>query len=95
MSAREQTDHVTRPEKARESNERIAERADRLRFVSRVPMLCECSDPDCEQIFLIELGRYREIQHAGYLTLPHHAVEGANPHVAEDGYWQHSNLAGT
>jgi hypothetical protein len=89
MSAQEQSEYVTRPERARKSNERIAEKADRFRFVSRVPMLCECSDPNCEQIFLIELDRYREIQHAGYLTLPEHAVTGAEPRLLENGYWQH------
>lgn len=88
-SAQEQSEYVTRPEKARTSNERIAEKADQLRFVSRVPMLCECSNPDCKQIFLIGLDRYRELQQAGYLTLPHHAVESADPHLLEDGYWQH------
>ena len=89
MSAQEQSDCVSRSESARQSNERIAEKAARFRFVSRVPMLCECSDPTCQQIYLIELDRYREIQHSGYLTLPDHTVEGAEPRLFEAGYWQH------
>ena len=38
---------------ARQANDRIAEKAERLRFVSRVPMLCECSDRDCRAVVMV------------------------------------------
>ena len=39
----------------RRANDRIAEKAEQLRFVSRVPMLCECSAPDCRTVVLVGL----------------------------------------
>jgi hypothetical protein len=45
----------------RAANDRIAEKAEQLRFVSRVPMLCECSDPACRTLVMITLGEYRAI----------------------------------
>ena len=59
MSAREERAYLSRSEIARESNDHIAERAERLRFLSRVPMLCECDDGDCTEIVLIALDEYR------------------------------------
>lgn len=47
---------------AREANDRIAEKARRLQFLSRVPMVCECSDPDCRTIVMIGLPEYRELR---------------------------------
>jgi len=52
-------------------------------------MLCECSDPGCQTIFLIELDRYQELRERGYLTAPEHAVEDAAPITREDGYRLH------
>jgi hypothetical protein len=89
MSAQEERAQLTRPEDARDSNDRIAERAAQFRFVSRVPMLCECNEPGCQTIFLIELGRYQELRERGYLTAPEHPVDHAAPIVQEDGYWLH------
>jgi len=80
---------VTRPHEARKSNERIAEQADRFHFVSRVPMLCECSDPACRQIFLIKLERYREICDGGYLTAPEHELDGHARVLEEQDFWQY------
>jgi hypothetical protein len=45
----------------RAANDRIAEKAAQLRFVSRVPMMCECSDPACRTLVMITLGEYRAI----------------------------------
>jgi hypothetical protein len=45
----------------RAANDRIAEKAEQLRFVSRVPMICECGDPDCRSLVLISLEAYRAI----------------------------------
>lgn len=57
----------------RRSNDHIAERARRLRFLSRVPMVCECSDDACNEIVLISLDDYRRArQDAELLTAPGH-----------------------
>lgn len=63
---------------ARRANDRIAEKADQLRFVSRVPMICECSAPDCRAVVMIGLGAYREIRRDPHavLTAIGHEVEG-------------------
>jgi hypothetical protein len=47
---------------ARKANDRIADKAEQLRFVSRVPMLCECSRPGCRTIVMVSLDDYREIR---------------------------------
>lgn len=52
-------------------------------------MLCECSDPGCQTIFLIELDGYQELRERGYVTAPEHAVEDAAPITREDGYRLH------
>jgi hypothetical protein len=89
MSAQEERAQLTRPDDVRGSNDRIAERAAQLRFVSRVPMLCECSNPGCQTIVLIELDRYQELRERGYLTAAGHSVDDAAPVAREDGYWLH------
>ncbi len=63
----------------RAGNDRIAYRAGRLQFVSRVPMLCECSARDCRTIVLIDLDDYHEIRRDpdNFLTAPGHDIEGA------------------
>ena len=63
----------------RAGNDRIADQAERLQFVSRVPMLCECSARDCRTIVLIDLDDYQEIRRDpdNFLTAPGHDVEGA------------------
>ena len=45
-----QPDSGTRTSAVRASNDRIASRAEALRFTSRVPLLCECEDPGCRAI---------------------------------------------
>jgi hypothetical protein len=42
---------------ARKANDRIAVKAEQLRFVSRVPMLCECSGRQCRTIVMVSLDR--------------------------------------
>jgi hypothetical protein len=61
---------------ARAANERIAEKAERLHFVSRVPMLCECGSPGCEAIVMIGLREYRELRRdeEAFLTAPGHEI---------------------
>ena len=65
---------------ARQANDRIAEKAERLRFVSRVPMLCECSDRDCRTVVMVRLEDYHAIRRdrAAFLTAPGHAGEAAS-----------------
>lgn len=61
---------------ARQANDRIAEKAERLRFVSRVPMLCECSDTDCRTVVMVRLEDYHAIRADGdaVLTAPGHST---------------------
>lgn len=89
MSAQRERVHLSRSEEVRTSNDHIAERAVRLHFVSRVPMLCECSDPSCRSILLIGLERYDELRDAGFFTAPGHTVDDAAPELREDGYRLH------
>jgi hypothetical protein len=49
---------ASRAELARESNRHLARSAARLRFVSRVPFLCECSKGDCQELVLLFLDDY-------------------------------------
>jgi hypothetical protein len=64
---------------AREGNDRLAQQAERLQFVSRVPMLCECSTPGCHTLVMIHLRDYYEIRRDpdSFITAPGHEVEGA------------------
>jgi hypothetical protein len=64
---------------ARQANDRIAEKAERLRFVSRVPMLCECTDRDCRTIVMVRLADYYAIRAdaEAFLTAPGHSAEAS------------------
>ena len=77
----------TRPIDARRANDRIAEKAERLRFVSRVPMLCECSDQDCRAVVMIGLEDYHAIRrdHDAFLTARGHASEESDSAVRRGG----------
>jgi hypothetical protein len=78
---------LSRSEEVRSSNDHIAQQAVRLRFVSRVPMLCECSDPGCHSIILLDRERYEELRADGFFTIPGHSVDGAEPALRENGFW--------
>ena len=68
---------------ARKANDRIALKAEQLRFVSRVPMLCECSTPDCRTIVMLALPDFYEIRlEGGSVIAAEHDREGA---VADGG----------
>ena len=73
---------------ARAGNDRIAEQAERLQFVSRVPMLCECSDRFCRTIVMISLPDYHEIRRDSdsFITAPGHEAEGAKLEREGPGY---------
>lgn len=68
---------VSRPERVRISNERVAKAATRLRFVSRVPFLCECDDPSCTELVLLWLDEYDRRCSARILAPGHDAAEQA------------------
>jgi hypothetical protein len=88
MSAREH--HIaTRSDDAFDANERLARAAEAHRFVSRVPMFCECSDPGCQALVLIELERYHEVRGDPCLSLtaPGHRLEGAEPVTRDATVW--------
>jgi hypothetical protein len=72
----------------RAGNDRIAEQAERLQFVSRVPMLCECGARDCRTIVLIELDEYYEVRRDpdSFLTAPGHDIEGAELETERPNY---------
>src|SRR5438270_13972515 len=73
---------------ARQSNDRIAEKAERLRFVSRVPMLCECSDRDCRTVVMVRLEDYYGIRsdEDTFLTAPGHSTGESHLESETPGY---------
>ena len=73
---------------ARKANDRIAQKAEQLRFVSRVPMLCECSTPGCGAIVMVALGDYYEIRltEDTFITAPGHRVAEAVLESQNRGY---------
>ncbi len=73
---------------ARRANDRIAEKAERLRFVSRVPMLCECSDSRCRTVVMVHLADYHAIRDDGdaFLTAPGHSAEESHLESETMGY---------
>ena len=66
---------------ARAANDRVAEKARRLQFVYRVPMLCECSSNDCHAIVMVALDEYDEIRRDpdAFIVAPGHDLEGSRP----------------
>ena len=77
MSAQEDGAYQGKPALSRAANERIIQRAARLRFTARVPVMCECSDPSCYEIFPIALDEYWRLRSGGgYLVAPAHTVVG-------------------
>jgi hypothetical protein len=73
---------------ARKANDRIAQKAKQLRFVSRVPMLCECSTPSCRAIVMVGLGDYHEIRltEDSFITAPGHGADEAKLESRNEGY---------
>ena len=72
----------------RVSNDRLAAKAEQYRFVSRIPMRCECDDPECQAAVAITLDQYRDARSGGgVLTAPGHIAAGADLWISEGGYW--------
>jgi hypothetical protein len=75
----------------RAANERIVAVAGDHGVETAVPFICECADPTCSEIVLLELEQYEEIRANSrrFLNFPGHqaAAQGAAVVVAErDGY---------
>jgi hypothetical protein len=58
-------------------NDRVADKAERLRFVSRVPMLCECGSPTCRELVMVSLEEFRQLRlnPDNALTAPGHDLK--------------------
>jgi hypothetical protein len=78
-----------RPQQVRVANERVAHEAARQKFLARLPMLCECDDAGCEEVFLIAPGDFRRACAASgaALTVPHHRLDGAELERKHPDYW--------
>jgi hypothetical protein len=62
-------------EGVREANERIALQAERYHVRLGIPMLCECGDPACSELFLVSLAGYRQARReAAFLIAPGHGA---------------------
>lgn len=72
MSAQQRT-YESRSQVVRTGNDGIAAKAAALRFVSRVPMLCECEDPACRELIMLTLADYRRARREReFITAPGH-----------------------
>ena len=91
VERQEPAEGSTRPVDARAANDRIADKARRLQFHSRVPMLCECSTPGCQTLLMISLHEYDQIRSGpdNFLTAPDHELDGAELHLTKPGYEIH------
>jgi hypothetical protein len=87
MAVRVQRDrHENRPQQVRRANERLAREAEKLRFAARVPMLCECSDEACNEVFLMSLHAFRAAWDV-HVTAPGHRIEDGRPVREERDFW--------
>jgi len=58
----------------RDANEQIQARAHELEFQAPVPFLCECGDPDCQDIVKLSLDAYADVRSRStqFLIAPGH-----------------------
>jgi hypothetical protein len=56
---------VSRTTGVRASNDHIADRAEALHFVSRVPLLCECAEDGCRELVLVSLDEFQRLRRTG------------------------------
>lgn len=61
-----------------------------LHFNSRVPLLCECSEPRCAEFVLIDPAVYTRLRLYGFVVAPGHAADGALVERREKDYWVQS-----
>lgn len=77
-----------RPQQVRAANERVAREAERQKFLARLPMLCECDDSGCDEVFLIPPAEFRgACGNGAWLTAPHHRLDGAELEGKRPEYW--------
>ena len=88
VERQEPAEGSNRPLDARAANDRIADKAQRLQFLSRVPMLCECSTPGCQTLLMLSLDEYKEIRSEphSFITAPGHEIEDAQLAEQRPGY---------
>lgn len=78
------------------SNEAMISKALRFKIGARLPFLCECSDPKCEDILLLDADAWRlacDGAAATYVTAPNHLVQDASLTIRAAEYWVHETLA--
>lgn len=88
VERQEPAEGSNRPLDARAANDRIAEKAHRLQFHSRVPMLCECDSQGCHTLLMVSLPEYEQIRSDAdnFLTAPGHVIDGARSVERRSGY---------
>jgi hypothetical protein len=65
----------------RNANEQISAKGEDLGFVGRIPFLCECEEPKCTDVLLLEHDEYERARaHPRHFVLsPGHETRGAEP----------------
>lgn len=77
-----------RPQQVRAANERVARVAERQKFLAPLPMLCECDDAGCDEVFLVPQEAFRTACASGLsLTAPHHRLDRAELEQKLPEYW--------
>jgi hypothetical protein len=72
----------------RAANERLRSRMEAMTYRGRRPVICECSDPDCMEVFELTRAQYRRVRERGNFVIAHGHVTPEIEHVVEncDGY---------
>ena len=70
----------------RDANEKISAKGDDLDFVGRIPFLCECEEPSCTNVLLLEHDEYERARSnpRQFVLSPGHETRGAQPVEAND-----------
>ena len=78
-----------KPTRIRAANQRVAGGAAREGLSTGVPVICECSDPDCAEFLLLTSTEWRQARSdpQRFVTLPEHAVDGATLVFKTNRYW--------
>ena len=58
----------------RAANEKVAAAAEDYELSGRVPFICECAEPSCTDVFLVDLDDYRDVRShpRRFLNVPGH-----------------------
>ena len=82
-------------EERHSSNEAMVAQARRFKIGARLPFLCECSDPGCNHILLLDPGAWRLACDGAartYVTAPNHLVQDASLTIRGAEFWVHETL---